>query len=132
MIHSLQAAKHRDENHRMEDHPLRIILTQRAAILQDGIAKYLEDETKSRQIGIAFPSSALAAPAIRIVPESDAGASRGVTRGASLGEQTSVGACNSQRTLYVAKRPTATAYRAAQAKTMLLPSLCFASLQLWH
>lgn len=63
MIHSQEPPSVKTMNQRREDHPLRISLTQRTAILQPESAKRTTDDGSfSRQIGIVFPQSRLAAP----------------------------------------------------------------------
>jgi hypothetical protein len=63
MIHRQVPPSKRVMNRRMEDHPLRISLTQSGRLLQPEIAKLTSSyEHPSRKIGIVFPLLRLAAP----------------------------------------------------------------------
>lgn len=81
--------------------------TPSCAILQ---ASRIANGSISRQIDSFDPFAVVWRAASTGVTRSAAGASRGVPRGASLGEATSAGAVNSQRTLHAATRPPMTAF----------------------
>lgn len=90
--------------HGMEGTSRKIILAFSDASCKDKVVTEIDLWKLPRKTRFAssLSSSAIAA-SIRIEPESAAGASRRVSRGASLGETTSAGAVNSQRTLHAAK-----------------------------
>jgi hypothetical protein len=99
--------------------------------VQDCFCQEVELDPNSRQIDTLRPSALGEAASTGIAPRSAAGASGGSTRTDIAGELTSAEASNSQSVLRRAKRPTATAYRAALAERIRYPVFA-RSLQLWH
>ena len=108
-------------------HPRKNILAQFEAVCYKGVATYFAEWNKPRTIRLLCPlADSRRAASIRTVAESAAGANRRVSRGASLGEATSAGAVNSQRTLHAAPRPTMTAIAFIARAETVYPAFAFA------